>query len=193
MPTVAPFPEQLSTPRLTLRRYRTSDAAAIRRLIDSNRDRLLQDFPDIARGFMTIEASQAHLDDRATQWNERRSFCYGIWQHEGGELRGQLTVKNIVWNLPSAELSYFVGAAWARQGVATEAIAAVLSVAFELRAFSRIYVRVIASNTGSLALARKLGFQEEGLHRNEFRCGRGQIHDVHYLSMTDRDYRARHG
>jgi RimJ/RimL family protein N-acetyltransferase len=53
--------------------------------------------------------------------------------------------------------------------------------------FKRICLRIIASNTEGLLLAERLGFKREGLHRNEFRCGFGELHDVYYYSLTSED------
>jgi len=102
---------------------------------------------------------------------------------------GQLQVKNIVWDVPSAELSYFIGSSSKRQGFATEAISAILRAAFEQLGFMRMFVRIIPSNQESISLANKLGFKHEGLHRNEFRCGFGELHDVHYFSLTLDDFK----
>jgi RimJ/RimL family protein N-acetyltransferase len=89
----------------------------------------------------------------------------------------------------SAELSYFIDNSSERQGFATEAISEILRVALEQLDFKRIFVRIISSNQGSIALANKLGFKHEGLHRNAFRCGFGELHDVHYFSVTTEDFR----
>jgi RimJ/RimL family protein N-acetyltransferase len=50
-----------------------------------------------------------------------------------------------------------------------------------------MFVRILPSNQRSLALVKKLGFQEEGLHRKAFRCGFGQLHDVCFLSTVRED------
>lgn len=136
----------------------------------------------------TDEEASAYVGVADDQWREGAAFVYGIWTPDEGTLIGQVRVKSIVWSVPSAELSYFVDRDWLRRGVATEAIRAVLREAFETRGFKRIYVRVIAANAESLALARRLGLRQEGVHRNAFRCGLGELHDLHLFAMTDVDY-----
>jgi ribosomal-protein-alanine N-acetyltransferase len=76
-----------------------------------------------------------------------------------------------------------------RKGFATEAISVVLRTAFQDSDFNRIFVRIIPSNRKSLLLVEKLGFKQEGLHRNELQCGLGELHDVYYFSLTQEDYR----
>jgi RimJ/RimL family protein N-acetyltransferase len=45
-------------------------------------------------------------------------------------------------------------------------------------------------NHESFSLAKKIGFREEGLHRRAFRCGLGELDDVHYLSFIAEDCRS---
>lgn len=190
MPHTESFPGHLSTPRLDLRRYGSSDADSFLRLIERNRERLIRDFPELARGVRHIEEASAYVDATGMQWNDRNAFVYGIWPHCESEPIGQLRVKNISWSVPSAELSYFVDRDWLRKGVATEAIRATFHAAFDACRFRRVYVRIIATNEESVALAHRLRLRHEGIHRNAFRCGFGELHDVHLFAMTDVDYRS---
>ncbi len=189
MPGEFAFPESLETERLVLRRYCSADAPGILELVDKNRSHLIQNFSQMAKGLSQADDIRSFLEDKTVQWNTRRGFCYGIWSKVSKPQIGQLQVKNIVWEVPSAELSYFVDSSSQRRGFASEAISAILHAAFDQFDFRRIYVRIVPSNKESISLANKLGFKHEGLHRNEFRCGFGELHDVHYLSLTLDDFR----
>jgi len=189
MPCEVTFPELLETERLVLRRYRSADAAGILELVDKNRARLVQNFSPMANALFQGEDVKSFVEDKTEQWNAGRAFCYGIWFKISKQQIGQLQVKNVMWDVPSAELSYFIDSSSERQGFATEAISGILRVALGQLDFKRIFVRIIPSNQGSIALANKLGFKHEGLHRNAFRCGFGELHDVHYFSVTTEDFR----
>jgi ribosomal-protein-serine acetyltransferase len=182
-------PEVINTARLALRRYGAVDGESLRTLVDDNRVHLIESFPEIAHGLSTSAESAAFIADKAVQWSAGKTYCYGIWRADTRALAGQIQAKNILWNVPSAELSYFVAINSLRLGIASEAIASLLQVLFEQLEFSRVYVRVIASNRPSLALAQALGFKAEGLHRQEFRCGLGRLHDVQHLSILRSDSR----
>jgi RimJ/RimL family protein N-acetyltransferase len=189
MPGEVTFPELLETERLVLRRYRSADAAGILELVDKNRARLVQNFSPMANALFQGEDVKSFIEDKTAQWNAGRAFCYGIWLKISKQQIGQLQVKNVMWDVPSAELSYFIDSSSERQGFATEAISGILRVALDQLDFKRIFVRIIPSNQGSIALANKLGFKHEGLHRNAFRCGFGELHNVHYFSVTTEDFR----
>lgn len=182
------FPKSIATTRLELRSYAETDATSVGELIDSNRRHLLQNFPELSRGLSTpVEVGQ-FVFNCTLQWNERKGYCYGIWIKTPGKLIGQVKVKNIHWEIPSAELSYFIGHSFLRKGYASEAVAAVINVALGELGFNRVYVRIIASNVASIHLAQKLGMRHEALHLQEFRCGFGELHDVNYYSLTSSDY-----
>jgi RimJ/RimL family protein N-acetyltransferase len=192
MPPKITFPETLDAERLALRRYGSADAQAILELVDKNRTSLIQTFRGMA-DLSQVEEATSFIVEKTQQWNAGKAFCYGIWlkvsKEQIRQLIGQLQVKNVVWDVPSAELGYFMGGSSQRQGFATEAISAVLRLAFKRLGFERIFIRIIPSNHESISLANKLGFKHEGLHRNDFRCGFGKLHDVHYFSLTSGDYR----
>ena len=191
MPGEVTFPEFVETDRLVLRCYGGADAPGILELVHKNRDRLVQNFAPMAKGLSKIEEARLFVDDKVQQWTARKAFCYGIWLSASGRQIGQLQVKNVVWDVPSAELSYFIDGASQRKGFASEAISAVMRIAFQQVGFQRIFVRIIPSNKESTALANKLGFRHEGRHRSEFRCGLGELHDVNYYSLTIEDFRNR--
>ncbi len=181
------FAEKLETERLLLRRYQGGDAAGIVELVRENRVLLVREFARTA-SLATVDDAQAFIAEKDDQWNSGKTFCYGIWLKRTSQQIGQIQIKNIAWDIPSAELGYFTGAAWQRQGYASESIRHILLLAFAGLNFQRIFLRILPSNAESLALAKKLGFQEEGLNRNAFRCGFGDLHDVRILSLTPGDY-----
>lgn len=185
------FPKSITTARLELRSYAEADAESVAELIDSNRQHLLQNFPELSRGLSTpVEVGQ-FVSNCTLQWNGRKGYCYGVWTRTPKKLIGQVKVKNIHWEIPGAELSYFIGESFLRRGYASEAVRAVMNVALKELSFNRVCVRIISSNVASRHLARKLGMHHEGLHRQEFRCGFGELHDVDYYSLIRKDYAVR--
>lgn len=183
----AEFPEQIQTDRLTLLKYTTLLAPELFRLIDRNRDILVENFAALAKDIQTIQEAESLVAKKNVEWHARSGFCYGIFRNSSNTLIGQLQVKNLAWDVPSAELSYFIDRSCQRKGFAAEAINALLALAFERLAFNRVFLRVIAKNLPSVELAKKLGFHHEGLHRAAFRCGHGFLHDVHFFSRTRAD------
>jgi RimJ/RimL family protein N-acetyltransferase len=181
------FPGSLDTPNLELRSYTGIDVSALLALIDRNRQQLMQSFAPIAKAVVRAADADAFVKSSADQWTSKKEFIYGIWHKPSKELIGQLKVKTIVWDIPAAELSYFICQSSRRKGFATEAVSATLRATIGQMRFKRICLRIIASNAESLRLAGKLGFKREGLHRSEFRCGFGELHDIYHYALTSED------
>jgi [ribosomal protein S5]-alanine N-acetyltransferase len=190
MTTTTTFPLSLQSSRLKLQVYRERDAEALGKLIASNRERLIRDFPEMAKGFNSVSEASAFVQDCMNLSEARKTFHYGIWILQPLVLIGQIKVKNVAWEIPSAELSYFISSEFLRKGYATEAVLAVLCEAFRQFKFNRVYVRIIHSNNESIRLIEKLGMRHEGLHKNDFRCGIGELHDVDYFSVTGDEFPA---
>jgi ribosomal-protein-serine acetyltransferase len=183
------FPARIDTPRLELRGYCPAEVDDIFAMIDRNRELLTQNFAPLAKSLFHAADVANYVRDSADKWNTGKEFTFGIWQKSTAQLVGQIKVKSIVWEVPAAELSYFVDAASQRRGNASEAICAILRSAFDELHFRRICLRIIASNARSLLLAKKLGFRYEGICKNAFRCGFDLVHDVHYYALADSDGR----
>ena len=182
------FPARVETDRLLLRCYEEQDANAVLRLVHQQRSHLIREFAQQA-SLDRLEDAKSFIAEKAQQWESGRAFCYGIWENSSGEFVGQIQIKSIAWEIPAGELGYFIADPFQRRGFATESINAILRLAFEEQGFQRVFVRILPSNRESLALARKLGFQQEGLHRSAYRCGFGDLHDVYYLSMISAEFR----
>lgn len=176
------FPEVLKTERLTLRCYREEDAAGVLKLANENHALLIREFSQNA-ALRTLAQAQSFISEKREQRSAARTWCYGIWLTGSEDPIGQIQVKNVAWDIPSAELGYFIIQAQQGNGYAPEAIREILRVAFQELEFERIFVRILPTNSKSLALANKIGFQPEGVLRRAFRCGLGELHDLHYLSL----------
>lgn len=176
----ARLPRVLETLRLSLRRYEAADAQAIFELVDKNRADLTQSFPRTVAALRTPGMAENHVIDKLYQWHARTAFNYGAFLKSSGRLIGHLHVLNINWDVPSAELGYFVDAAHRRRGLAREMTEAVLQDC--LGRFRRVALRILPWNQPSLGLAEALGFEREGLHRNEFLEGSGELSDIVYFS-----------
>jgi RimJ/RimL family protein N-acetyltransferase len=100
------IPEKVETERLTLRRYRREDSAGIVELVRDNREQLIREFAAM---------TNLHNLDQAAPF---------VRQKERGKQIGQIQMKNVAWEIPAAELSYFIDREFRQKGFATESIRA---------------------------------------------------------------------
>lgn len=87
-----------------------------------------------------------------------------IYRREDGALLGACAITGIQRGvLQSASLDYWIGAAFARQGYMTEALAHVLDEVFGPLELHRIEALVLPENEASRRLLTRIGFRLEGL------------------------------
>lgn len=103
------FPERVETERLVLRPYLPEHSEALLALVDANREVLRREYAQMA-SLGSVVDSQSLIIEKSNQWDIGRTFCLGIWHKSAGDLIGQLQVKNVAWEIPAAELGYFIGA-----------------------------------------------------------------------------------
>ena len=92
------------------------------------------------------------------------------------------------WNHPHrrAEIGYDLSPAYQGSGYMTEAVQAMVEHGFKRLDLYRIEALVAVANTRSLALLKRLSFQQEGLLRKYF-WSNGQAHDHYVLARLCTD------
>lgn len=88
-----------------------------------------------------------------------------------------------------AELGYVLGRAHWGRGVMHEALTALIGFAFDGLQLNRIEAEVNPANAPSLALLKRLGFQQEGVLRERW-AAKGQAYDVIAHGLLRREWHA---
>ncbi len=96
----------------------------------------------------------------------------------GGEVIGCVSVRpDAGWMRCNAEVGYWIGQAHWRRGIASEALGLVSDWAWaNLPEVTRLYAPIFARNNGSQAVARRCGYQLEGVLRQSL-IKNGQVID----------------
>ena len=99
---------------------------------------------------------------------------------------GAITLDNIRRGpAQSAQVGYWIGPAYARKGLMTEALAAVVQHAFASLDLSRIEAACLPENAASRALLDRTGFRHEGVAEAYLQInGRWRDH-VLYANLRD--------
>ena len=87
------------------------------------------------------------------------------------------------------ELGYWIRASATRQGIATEASAALTRAGFEVCGADRIEIRIDPRNEASFGIPRKLGFVEEATLRRRLPAREGgPLRDVTIFTLFREDF-----
>lgn len=169
----------LSTPRLRLRQFCAGDVDAMHacfsdpeamrfwntpvhvRPIDSERS--VRNFIDCTPSYYRFWAVADAETDR----------CLGLVNYHDGHIRSR-----------RASIGYIIDPAHHRQGIATEAVTAMLDFCFGELGLHRLQAFIHPENQASIRLIEKLGFRREGLLRDHLRVGEEWRDDLLYALLA---------
>lgn len=159
MPAPHHPPEEISTPRLLLRRPRPSDNTA-RFAYGSD--------PEVARymdwqALTSIEQLAGSAARNAANWESGEEYAWVITLREGDDQ----PIGNISCRVDghSADFGYLLSFAFWGHGYATEAARAILDWATALPGMARIWATCDTGNTASIRVLEKIGMTREATLR----------------------------
>jgi RimJ/RimL family protein N-acetyltransferase len=183
-----PAPYRIETERLVLRCWEPSDAPLLKEALDSSLEHL-QPFMDWAHEEpQPVEAKAELLRAFRALFDTGASFVMGIFDRAEDQVLGGTGLHPRI-GPGGLEIGYWVRASATRQGIATEASAALTRVGFEVCEADRVEIRIEPRNTASFGVPRKLGFLEEATLRRRLPGHRGgPLRDVTILTMFREDF-----
>lgn len=173
----------LQTPRLTLRRAAMRDAEDI---YAYSRD------PDVARHVLwdahrSIFDSRAYLRFLLRQYREGKPASYCIVLKETGHVIGTIGFMSYNQENSTVEVGYSLSKAHWNRGYATEALRALLKLAFHDMRLHRVEAQHEVDNPASGAVMRKCGMRHEGTLRGRI-YNKGRFSDVELYAILRGDW-----
>jgi RimJ/RimL family protein N-acetyltransferase len=157
-------PYRIETERLVIRCWDPRDAPLLKEAIDSSLDHL-RPWMEWATGEPEpLDAKVQRLRRFRGEFDLGREFIYGIFAADESEVVGGTGLHTRV-DEDAFEIGYWIRARRTREGLATEATAALTRVAFELCGVDRVEIHVDPANAASSGIPRKLAYREEATLR----------------------------
>lgn len=174
---------ELETERLILRRMRVGDEDdmyAYARRSEVTRYLLWSPHPDI---FYTRD----YLRYLATRYATGSFYDWAIVLKSSGRMIGTCGFTTFDCPHDAAEIGYVLNPDYRGQGIAPEAVRAVLAFGFERLALHRIEARFMEGNEASLRVMEKVGMHFEG-YRREAMLVKGTYRTIGYSSILRHEY-----
>jgi [ribosomal protein S5]-alanine N-acetyltransferase len=154
---------RLETARLYLRRPRLMDWRVWAAVRGASREFLMPWEPSWPDDALTMAAYRRRLRQMAAEWRSDAGYGLFLFSNASDSLVGGVNLSNVRRGVAqTASLGYWMGSAYANQGMMAEALGALLPYAFERLGLHRIEAACLPHNKASRALLAKLGFREEG-------------------------------
>lgn len=176
-----PDSRELSTPRLRLRPLLLADARPLARLRDD---------PEVARHQSWQRYSEADAEALIHNLAGQRPGTAGAWfqwaieRRSDAVLLGDCGLKTCD-DPRLGELGYTLGRAHQRQGFASEAVRAVLDLAFRELGMHRVSASIDVDNLASIALCERLGLRREAHFRRSVWFKGAWCDDIVYAILGD--------
>jgi RimJ/RimL family protein N-acetyltransferase len=165
-------PVTLETDRLVLRAFGPADADA---LYEACQDEDIQHYTPVPVPFRRADAEQRIEETLPTGWATDQNHTLGAFRKDNGLLVGSTCL--FVVSRGVYELGYWAVREQRGRGYTVEAARALCDWGWATLDVHRIEWWAMVGNTGSRAVAERLGFTVEGTLRNRSIANDGKPHD----------------
>lgn len=172
--TLIPLFEELHDERVIVRSYREDDAQALFDAVNESREHLRPWLP-FADAHQTIEETRDWINLTRAQWITREMMAMSLWEKASGRFLGGVGLHVHNWEIRYFEIGYWLRASAEGHGYLTAALRLVVDYAFTSLQARRLQIRCDERNIRSTAVARRLGFTQEGRLRHDSRSPDGQL------------------
>jgi RimJ/RimL family protein N-acetyltransferase len=162
----------------------------------------LKDAEDIAANANTLDVTRYlglvpypyHVKDAKDFIKFRRKrakhnpYNFGIILRSSGKLIGMIGFPAFDKFGAKAEVGYWLGKKYWRQGITEEALRVLIKFAFKKLKLVRLYADAFVENKASAKLLKKVGFKKEGFKRKGARAkSTGKWHDTYSFGLLRSD------
>lgn len=135
---------------------------ALFQLTDMNREHLKSWMPWVD-STITAQDTEDFIRSTMNNYMNNAGFTAGIFFH--GQLCGVIGFHLPDWRVRHVSMGYWLGKDYQGKGIMTKACQCLIDYAFDNWQMNRIEIRVDVKNTRSRALAKRIGFTQEGILR----------------------------
>lgn len=193
-PAPATTAYRVLTPRLVLRCYDPSDAAALVDAMTAGTEHLLPWLPWAVDEPQSLDEKVALLRSFRAKFDRDEDFVYGAFERAPAAGAAPRLVGGTGIHLRigagAGEIGYWLRAGEVGKGLATEMAAAMTCVGFGVRRFRRMAIHCDSGNVRSAAIPPRLGYRPEGVLRGAAVLAHEARGDLQVFGMTAAEFPA---
>lgn len=178
---------RINTPRLVIRCWNPEDAGLLKTAIDRNLEHLRPWMPWAYNEPQELNKKIELLRGFRGKFDQGQDFVYGILNLDETRVLGGCGLHTRIG--PEAlEIGYWIDKDFTNQGLATEASAALVKVAFQVESVKRVEIHCDPRNLASATVPRKLGFTHEATLKQRLPFLEGEMTDLMIWTLFAVDY-----
>ncbi|WP_430788278.1 GNAT family N-acetyltransferase [Virgibacillus flavescens] len=165
-PILIDFPYEFETERLLLRMPMPGDGKAVHEAIKASINEL-KPWMGFAQNEQTEEETEINTRESRISFLKRDKLRMLIFLKETNQFVGSSGLHNIDWDVRKFEIGYWCDTRLSGKGYMTEAVAGLTAFTFNELKANRVQLQCDTRNTKSRAIPERLGYELEGIIRNE--------------------------
>ncbi|SHG29819.1 GNAT family N-acetyltransferase [Ornithinibacillus halophilus] len=165
-PMLIEFPEEFTTERLIIRMPRPDDGKVVYDAIQASINELKPWLP-FAQKEQTEQDVELNIRSAHIAFLKREDLRLLIFLKETGEFIATSGLHKMDWSIPKFEIGYWIDSRYSGKGYMTEAVQGITDFAFNELHARRVEIKCDKRNTKSRAIPEKLGFELEGILKND--------------------------
>lgn len=136
---------------------------------------------------LNIEDTRGYIEFINLQYKKGNYADWGINLKEENTFIGTVGFADFDFENNTGEIGYVLNPSYQGKGYMTEAVSAVLTVAFDRIGLDKAVLRIMEENNASARLALRLGFTLERVSDKPLKV-KGADHIIRYYTLTKEDY-----
>ncbi|HKP55057.1 MAG TPA: GNAT family N-acetyltransferase [Chloroflexia bacterium] len=185
---LTPVFDELRGERVIVRPYRVEDAEALQEAMAESREHLRPWMP-FADDHKSVDEARDWITHQIADWLVRKNLVLGVWEAATGRYLGGTGLHPRDWEIGYFEIGYWLRKSAEGHGYMAEAVGLLVEFAFGPLGANRLEIQCDERNERSAAVARRLGFVQEALLRNDSKGMDGTLRNTLVFSLIPSDPR----
>lgn len=165
-PILIDFPSEFETERLHIRMPMPGDGKVVHESKQASKNELLPWMPWAQRE-ESEEDAEINIREAHVNFLNREDLRLLVFHKETGVLIANSGLHRIDWDVRKFEIGYWIDTRYSGKGYMTEAAKGIAEFAFRELKANRVEIRCDVKNAKSRAIAERLGFELEGILRQD--------------------------
>jgi ribosomal-protein-serine acetyltransferase len=172
---------------LLISRYENGDGKAFFQLIQSNFQFLREEISEI-HTLKSVDDAEEYIRFKKVSWMTRERLVPKIVEKSTGNMVGQLWIEP-KWDRMIFEIGYFIEEKSQGRGYITESVKKIIDYLFNNLGANRLEIHTKATNSRSIAVAKRCGFTKEAHLRERGRTNEGVVVDLCIFGLLRSEYK----
>lgn len=157
-------------------------------LIEKNKTHIEKTFPVTLTSSDSLQKAEHFLKASLDKEKNKEGYHFYARDIKTNALIAYLCVKTINYRISKCELGYFVDEDYQGKGITSKMVLDALEFCFNELKMNKVFICTSEINLASQRIALKHNFKQEGILREEFRNGDGELQNTVYFGLLKSEY-----